>query len=179
MRFDLGRVSLELSKLDLQDALDMAVLIEQEAHDRYVQFADQLGVRYSGDAGSVFETMAANEAKHRDQLIAKRHSLFGQAPSRLNQDFVDEVEAPGFDKPRAFMSARHALQVALECEVKAQAFFDHALTMVSDKDVKELFTELRDEEIEHQRFLDEALARVSTEMTPDVDPEDVEIPPGL
>ena len=47
--------SLDLSKLSLMDALDLAILIEEEARQRYEMFASQIGrsgSRY--DAGSFF-----------------------------------------------------------------------------------------------------------------------------
>ena len=76
---------LDLSKLSLMDALDLAILIEEEAHQRYKSFAAQIG-RTGGvnDAGAFFESMAENEAKHGQELEARRTELFGDAPSRLS-----------------------------------------------------------------------------------------------
>ncbi len=42
----------------------MAMLIEKEAEDRYLLFADQLGQRYPGDAADSFTMMARNEQRH-------------------------------------------------------------------------------------------------------------------
>ena len=50
---------LDLSKLSLMDALDLAILIEEEARQRYEMFASLIGrsgSRY--DAGSFFASMA-------------------------------------------------------------------------------------------------------------------------
>ena len=52
-------VQVDFSKLDLQDALDLAVLIEKEAEERYRWFADMLGERYPGDAADFFSMMSA------------------------------------------------------------------------------------------------------------------------
>ena len=76
-------VQLDFSKLDLQDALDLAVLIEQEAEERYRWFADMLGERYPGDAADFFSMMARNEKRHGDELAKRRLALFGEAPSRF------------------------------------------------------------------------------------------------
>jgi hypothetical protein len=47
--------SLDLSKLSLMDALDLAILIEEEAHQRYKMFASQVGGAGSSyDAASFF-----------------------------------------------------------------------------------------------------------------------------
>ena len=57
--------SLDLSKLSLMDALDFAILIEEEARQRYEMFAKQIGrTGRAHDAGSFFASMAENEAKH-------------------------------------------------------------------------------------------------------------------
>ena len=54
--------SLDLSKLSLMDALDLAILIEEEAHQRYKMFASQLGRTHG--AGKFFASMADNEARY-------------------------------------------------------------------------------------------------------------------
>jgi rubrerythrin len=47
--------SLDLSKLSLMDALDLAILIEEEARQRYKMFASQVGGAGSDyDARSFF-----------------------------------------------------------------------------------------------------------------------------
>ena len=53
---------LDLSKLGLMDALDLAKLIEMEACHRYQMFASQLGRTGGYDAGAFFASMAENEA---------------------------------------------------------------------------------------------------------------------
>ena len=55
---------LDFSTLDLQDVLDMAVLVEKEAEDRYLLLADQIGRLYPGDAATFFTMMARNEQRH-------------------------------------------------------------------------------------------------------------------
>jgi len=45
---------IDFAKLHLRDALDMAILIEEEARDRYQEFARTVGGRYAGDAAEVF-----------------------------------------------------------------------------------------------------------------------------
>jgi rubrerythrin len=68
---------LDLSKLSLMDALDLAILIEMEACHRYQMFASQLGSTGGYDAGTFFAKMAENEAKHGQELEARRKELFG------------------------------------------------------------------------------------------------------
>jgi len=167
---------LDFSKLNLQDALDLAVLIEKEAEERYLWFVSLLGERYTGDAADFFGTMAKNERRHGEELAARRRTLFGDAPARVTADMIEDVEAPDSGKPRANMSPRHAMNIAMESEIKAYDFFNKALPGIQDSSVRKLFEELRDEETEHQNLLKEQMAKYPNTLDPDVDPDDVDTP---
>jgi len=144
---------LDFAKLDLRDALDLAILIEDEAEERYQQFAKLVGGRYAGDASDVFKMMAQNEAKHGAQLAERRKKLFKGQKRRVTRDMLFDAEAPDWGKPRTFMSAREAMEVALDSEVKAYEFFHLALKHVKDRHVKKLFEELKGEEKAHQALI--------------------------
>ena len=151
---------LDLSKLSLMDALDLAILIEMEAYERYKMFASQLGHTGGYDAGAFFASMAENEAKHGSELAERRKSLFGDAPARLTLDDLYDVEAPEMGAAHRGMSTLDAFEVGLDAEKRAHDFYDMALPGISDPDVIELFTELRDEETEHVEMLQEAMAKL-------------------
>ncbi len=125
--------SLDLSKLSLMDALDMAILIEEEARQRYEMFASQVG-RSGGikDAGSFFKKMAENEAKHGTELLERRMALFGKVPMKVKIDDLYDVEAPDTSAPRRGMSIVQAFEVGLAAERKAYDFYDKALPGVTD-----------------------------------------------
>jgi rubrerythrin len=149
---------LQFASLDLQDALDLAILIEEEARERYQEFQKLVGGRYRGDASDVFRSMAEQEGKHHAQLVARRTQLFQDAARRVDRSWFEDVEAPDRGSPRVFMGPRQALQVALESEEKAHDFFAGALPHLKDPRVKALFEELRTEELQHQRFIKKGLA---------------------
>ena len=151
---------LDLSKLSLMDALDLAKLIEMEACHRYQMFASQIGRSGGYDAGAFFASMAENEAKHGQELEARRKALFGDAPAKLTLDDLYDVEAPDMGEPRRGMSTLQAFEVGLAAEKKAYDFYDMALPGITDTDVRELFTELRDEEAEHVEMLRKAMAEL-------------------
>jgi rubrerythrin len=163
---------LDYSKLSLMDAIDLAALIEIEAQKRYTQFAERLGSRDTGDAGAVFEAMAVNEGKHGEQLAERRLALFGDAPPTVKLDDIFDVEAPDFGAPSMGMSPLKAYRVALSSEKKAYAFYDLALRYVNHPDVKALFEELRGEEAEHVRMLEEIIARLPPSAAIDLEDED-------
>jgi len=152
--------TIDFATLSLQDALDLAILIEEEAQERYEEFAENLALHHTPDAARFFVTMAGNEAKHGADLLERRQALFGTAPAHVTRDLLWDVEAPGYDQPRMFMTARQAMEVALESEVKAHSFFAAALQFVKDHEVRILFEELRDEETEHQQLVKAVMAKL-------------------
>jgi rubrerythrin len=163
---------INFSKLTLMDALDLARLIEVEAFERYTLFAKQIGPGYSDNAGSFFASMAVNEKRHGDQLAARRAALFGNKAPNVKLDDLFDVEAPDVGAPRWNMSQLQACQVALSSEKKAFAFYDMALPSVKNPDVKELFEELRDEEAEHIRMIEDVMAKLPPSAAIELQDED-------
>lgn len=161
--------AVDFTALSLQDALDLAVLVEEEALERYEELADQMELHHTPEAAAFFHFMADNERKHGDELHARRLALFGDAPRSVSRAQLFDVEAPDYDQARAFMSARQAMEVALAAETKAHAFFVAALPHIHDADVKHLFEELRDEEVHHQ-----TLVRRELDKLPPDDPLDTD-----
>jgi erythrin-vacuolar iron transport family protein len=152
--------TLDFAGLSLKDALDLAILIEEEAKERYEEFYENLAVHHTPDAAQFFKTMAGNEAKHGEDLTMRRQSLFPGAPTTVTRAMLWDVEAPDYDASRMFMTARQAMEVAMACEVKAHDFFDAALAHVTDAEVRALFEELREEESEHKQMVQAILDRM-------------------
>jgi erythrin-vacuolar iron transport family protein len=161
--------------LCLRDALDLGILIEEEAKDRYEELASQMELHHTSEAAAFFRVMVSNEAKHGEQLAMRRAALFADEPSTVSRAMLWDVEAPDYDEVRAFMTRRQALEVALRAEEKAHAFFVAALPNVQDPEAKALFEELRDEEVEHQRLVQAQLAQLPPDPSADLD--DVEDEP--
>ncbi|GLH66127.1 ferritin-like domain-containing protein [Geothrix edaphica] len=151
---------IDFASLSLMDALDLAVLIEEEAKERYEDFAAQMEQHRTPEAATFFRLMAVNEAKHGQELADRRSQLFGAAARTVTRAMIFDVEAPDFDAARAFMSPRQAMKAALASEVKAHAFFVAALPALKDAKVRALFEELRDEEVEHQTLVKAELAKL-------------------
>lgn len=167
---------LDFSTLDLQDALDMAVLIEKEAEERYLSFADKIGQRYPGDAANFFTMMSRYEQRHGIEIAERRHLLFGNAPSRVSKSMIaDDIEAPETGKSVRYMSPREALEVAMESEIKAYKFYDGILPIIQDAEVRKLISGLRDEEAGHQALLNGKRAEYREMSEQDFDPENDEL----
>lgn len=162
--------TIEFAALSLVDALDLAILIEDEARERYEEFVDQMELHHTPEAARFFRVMAVNEEKHGSELRARRQQLFPDAPRTVTREMLWDVEAPEYDAARVFMSARQAMEVALQAEIKAHDYFAAALQHVANPEVKALFTDLRNEEIDHQEMVKTAMAGLPPES--DVNPDD-------
>lgn len=162
--------TLDYAGLSLMDALDLAILVEEEAQERYEEFARQMTLHHTPEAAKFFLLMEQNEARHRVVLTARRKKLFGAAPRRVTREMLWDVEAPEYDGARAFMTLRQALKVVLDAETKAYEFFDTNLAHITNPEVRTLFEELRAEESEHQEAVRIEMAKLPP--GPDPDPED-------
>jgi rubrerythrin len=162
-------VDIDFANLSIKDALDLAILVEEEAEERYRELADNLEFHNTKDAARFFRFMVTCEAKHGEELSAKRQEMFADQPVTVDRSMLWDVEAPGFEVAKSFMTIQEALDVALAAETKAFEFFDGALPEVEDPEVRELFTELRQEEVEHMQMVREQMKKIpdGDEFSPD------------
>jgi rubrerythrin len=96
---------------------------------------------------------------------------------------VGGAEPPSF-RPQAF-DVRLPLplhgkkfEIGLVAEKKAYDFYDAALPGIADPEVRTLFTELRDEELEHVEMLREAMAKLPSGASDEVE-FDIDEAPAL
>ena len=153
-------VDIDFANLSIKDALDLAILVEEEAEERYRELAENLEFHNTKDAARFFRFMMTCEAKHGEELSAKRKELFDDQPLSVDRSLLWDVEAPGYETAKSFMTLQEALDVALAAETKAFEFFDGALPEVEDPEVRELFTELRQEEVEHMQMVREQMKKI-------------------
>ncbi len=166
--------AMDVRSLSLKDALDLAISIEEEAKARYDDFSRITGGRYAGDAADMFRQMAGYEARHGENLAARRRQLFGEAPRGITAGDLDDVEAPDRGAPRTFMSARQALEVALAAEEKAYDFYAGALREVTDAEVRRLFQDLLQEESNHVKLVRDRLEKLPP--GPDLEEDEADAP---
>ncbi|CAN5920108.1 hypothetical protein BH11MYX4_BH11MYX4_05310 [soil metagenome] len=159
--------AIDFEKITMMDALDLATLVEEEAKDRYSEFAHQMTTHHNQDAARFFLRMIQIESTHELRLANRRRRLFGDAPKAVRREMIFDVEAPEYDEARSDMTVRRALEAALTSEKKAFAFFDAAVQRVKDEGVRQLFTELRAEEEEHQGYVMAELAKLPPAPTND------------
>jgi rubrerythrin len=148
-------LQIDFSKLDAQDVLDIAIQVEEEAMENYEQLVAWM-TRYGNTAAAdFFSRMARMEERHRDQIAAQRHVLFGATPPRHTDVAIWEVEQPDWSEIERDLSLEKAFDLGMDSERRAGAYYEEALEYAEDPKVIELFRELRDAEKHHMRMLRE------------------------
>ena len=152
---------IDFAHLDLRAAFDFAIMIEEDAQNRYRQLARLLGDD-PGGAGDVFRMMVVNEGKHRTELEERRRALFSAEPTRIEISVADDglVEGPEVDDDDLPTTAREALELTLAAEKRAYEFYRQALAHLHDERVRAFFEELMAEEAEHQALLARKIAEL-------------------
>ena len=131
-------LEVDFSRLDAQDALDIAIVIEDEAQLAYEHLAEWVRGDGNTEAAAFFIRMASLEKRHKEQ-----------------------AEVPDYEALGREVALKDAFQVALDAETRAYDFYSEAIEYVDEPTVVELFGWLRDAEIEHKRLLTDEMRRRS------------------
>lgn len=137
-----------------------AYAMELEATERYAMFAAQLDAHKNRDVADLFRKLSEIEARHAKRILTE---MGWPSVAALPVPYAwDESEGPetapiGGLHPR--MQARDALQLVLECELRAQQYFEGFATRKAPKKVRAAAAEMADEEREHVKLIREWLAR--------------------
>lgn len=137
-----------------REILALAVTSEEEDGRIYGEFADALRESYPATA-EMFEEMRAEEAVHRDRLLAMFHQRFGDQFPPIRREDVR-----GFLKRRpVWMMRPLGMKVARRqaeiMEMEASRFYMRAASRTTDVHMRELLNLLADEERKHTRAASE------------------------
>lgn len=167
---------LDISDLSPENLLDLAISVEEEARQRYLELENQMRKHHTTEAADFFHKMADFEYDHRERLHRIRVTRYDGEPAmpQLPTSLID-TEAPAYEEVRAFMSAHWALDVALAAEKKAEQFYATAADAVDDGELLTLLVALRDQERQHQLQVESFRETLPTRDT--ADPDDYVDPP--
>lgn len=155
------------SSLSPQDALHVAILIEERNARLYESFA-QLFADFideeSAEVRKIFREMAEEERRHRHELEKRYVERYGIRLSDLaDEDVLDVIELPELDESDIFsledFSRVKALQVALAAELHARQYYSRLSQLTRDPPLRRLYTELAEFEEDHVSFLEDRLRR--------------------
>ncbi len=143
-----------------------AYAMEAEAAERYAEFADSMEMHNNREVAELFRKLARIEQRHADQILEQMG--WKQSPVSSANYRWEGTEGPETADPTELhylMQPYHALQIALLNEKRARDFFAHLAKMTTNAGVRKEALEMREEEAEHVRLIEEWLKR-----TPKPDP---------
>ena len=143
----------DFSRLDAQDALDIAIVVEDEAQLAYEHLAEWVAGDDNPEAAEFFTRMAALEKRHKDAIVARRSLLFGDAPPRHDEAAPWQAEVPDYEALGREVSLEDAFQVALDAETRAYDFYSGALEYIDEPQIVDLFEWLKKAEVEHKLLI--------------------------
>ena len=148
------------------DFMVHAYAMEAEAAERYAEFADSMEVHNNLEVAELFRKLARIEQRHADQILEQM--AWKQSPASSANYRWEGTEGPETADPTELhylMQPFHALQIALLNEKRARDFFAHLAKVATNAGVRKGALEMREEEAEHVRLIEEWLKR-----TPKPDP---------
>ena len=154
------------ASLDPQEALHVAIFIEERNAELYHRFAEMF-VEFrdseSLEIASVFWEMAAEEKQHSSLLQAKYMDQYGSSRCALTEeDLVEWIEVPKLEDGDLFAPIREgnegnvrerALQVALQAELAARSYYSDLMQNTEDGPLHRLYRELSEMEDGHVAYI--------------------------
>ena len=143
------------------DFMAQAYTMELEATERYAQFAEQLDTHNNREVAELFRKLSALEALHAKRILEEMGwPSLPALPVAFAWEDSEGPETAPLDSLHYLMMPYHALQLALQCEQRAQQHFEGIAAGKAPKNVRAAAAEMAGEEREHVRLIKEWLARV-------------------
>jgi rubrerythrin len=136
-----------------------AIAIEREAAERYTELAVRMADEGRDDLARVFESLGDMEGEHLRTLEARTREV-ALPPIAVGRYHWLEAGAPetaARSLVYRLMTPRMALGIALQAEVRAQAFFEGVFMTCEDPALRALAREMAAEEQEHVLLIERLL----------------------
>lgn len=145
----------------IDELMAYAYALELEASERYAEFADAMDAHNNREVAELFRKLARIEHRHAEQVLEDMGWL--SPPPAPHGGYKWE----GFEGPETgdvgelhyLMRPYHALQIALHNEKRAFVFFGGLVKQARNAKVKKAAEEMKKEEAEHVRLIEEWLKR--------------------
>lgn len=155
--------------LDPQEALHIAIYIEERNAELYHRFAEmfaEFGDPESLEVATVFWDMAVEERQHSAMLRGKYAEQYGDTKCSLSEeDLLEFIEVPRLEDGDFFggkefgVNARdRALEVALKAETSAQSFYTDLAKNTAAGTLRDIYLDLAQMEDGHVSYLTRKLA---------------------
>ncbi|MFB3815038.1 MAG: ferritin family protein [Terriglobales bacterium] len=170
----------DFTSLTPQQALQVAIFIEERNAEIYRQFAelfDQFGDPDSREIATVFTDMAEEELTHGTDLQERYVYRYGTRSCAITADEVEDmVELPQVPDGSIFAIARagattapkrQALVLALAAEQTACSFYNFLVEVTEDEELANLYHELGAFEEDHVKLLERKLELLQAALKPE------------
>lgn len=143
------------------DFMVQAYAMENDARDRYTEFADQMEVHNNTEVAQLFRKLARIEGLHADKIM--KEMGWRKPPAAAEAWMWRQSEAPESvpsGELHYLMQPYHALELALQSEQRAASFFSGITRSTAPADVKRIAKEMAAEERDHVRLIQDWLKKV-------------------
>ena len=157
--------------LTAQEALHVAIFIEERNAEIYHQFAEMFAEfrePESLEIASTFWDMASEERQHGTLLQKRYFDRFGTRPCAVTEDDIsDFIEVPRLENGEIFSISKikggrsprqMALEIALNAEQNAVRFYNRLVETTQDLEMRELYREFTEFETGHSDWLEKKVA---------------------
>ncbi len=159
----------------IDELMAYAYALEQEASERYSEFADAMETHNNREVAELFRKLARIENRHAEQVLEEMG--WASPPAAPHGGYKWE----GFEAPESgevtelhyLMQPYHALQIALHNEKRARVFFEGLVKQARNAKVRKAAEEMAGEEAEHVQLIEDWLKRTpkpDTDWAVDPDP---------
>src|SRR5690242_9889962 len=161
-----GRMKREFASLNAQEALHVAIFIEERNAEIYHQFAEMFAEfrdPESLEIAAAFWDMANEERKHGTQLQKRYFDRYGTRPCAVTEeDIRDFIEVPRLENGEIFTISKlkvgrspreMALQIAISAEQNATRYYHRLSETTEDEELRTFYREFVDFESSHSDLL--------------------------
>ena len=140
-----------------EELLAYSLALETEAVERFDDLADQMETHYNYEVADLFRKLARIEGLHVENV--KKASAGRKLPNLLAWEYEweggESPEGGAMEDAHYLMHPWHAIELAMQGEKRAVAFFRHVAETAVDDKVVEMALELAAEEEEHVALLEQ------------------------
>jgi rubrerythrin len=147
--------------LSTEEMLAHAIAIEREAAARYAELGERMGDLGNDLVAELFLRLAKLEKDHEQELLRRAAGLNLPALSRGEYAWLDDgsPERAPHDLVLNLLTPHSALQIALQAEERAAAFFESARKQAADPALAVMAAEMAAEEGVHIAWVKSAIRR--------------------
>jgi rubrerythrin len=162
----------EFASLSAQEALHVAIFIEERNAEIYTQFAELFAEFKDPESlqiAELFWEMAEEERHHGTMLQERYFERYGTQHCIVTEESIrDLIEVPRLNNGELFAIVRSntthspkykALEIALTAEESAQRFYARLIPQTNDEALKKIYHELAEFEDGHSRFLRDKIVK--------------------